>query len=373
MPLSPRFYTPSAAEHAATAPGSMPDPMNLRSRIMPDDELEALRRQGAKSRKLVKYYETQNELIRTLLTPVHYVDEDVTARLGMVRGAMYASVVANIVLFMLQLWVAVSSGSLSLFATMADAFMDLASNTVLLVAGHAATRESPFKYPVGKTRLETAGIIVFASLMATLSFQLIIESGRTLLGQQHTVVISFANLLCIGFAILLKAALFVYCHYLRMFPSTSILAIDHRNDVILNLTAVFFSLLGQHVNPLVDPVGGIVIAMLIMHSWVGVAMEQIKLIVGRSADAAFLQRITYITCVHDDRVLKVDTCRAYTMGSNFFVEVDIVLEPQMSLLEAHDVGEALQMKLEELPMVDRAFVHLDYESTHPPEHRKMGM
>ena len=31
-------------------------------------------------------------------------------------------------------------------------------------------------------------------------------------------------------------------------------------------------------------------------------------------------------------------------------------------------GEALQIKLEQLPEVARAYVHLDYETTHAPEH-----
>jgi hypothetical protein len=32
-------------------------------------------------------------------------------------------------------------------------------------------------------------------------------------------------------------------------------------------------------------------------------------------------------------------------------------------------GESLQIKLELLPEVSRAYVHLDYETTHVPEHK----
>ena len=53
------------------------------------------------------------------------------------------------------------------------------------------------------------------------------------------------------------------------------------------------------------------------------------------------------------------------------VEVDIQLDEQMPLHEAHDIGESLQKKLELLDEVERAFVHLDYETTHSPssEHK----
>ena len=100
-------------------------------------------------------------------------------------------------------------------------------------------------------------------------------------------------------------------------------------------------------------------------------LEHIQLIVGTTASPAFLQRLTYLAMTHDPRVLQVDTCRAYNAGSTYWVEVDIVLPPDMILCEAHDIGEALQIKLEQLPNVERAFVHLDFETSHPPEHRKI--
>ena len=42
----------------------------------------------------------------------------------------------------------------------------------------------------------------------------------------------------------------------------------------------------------------------------------------------------------------------------------------MHLQKAHDIGEALQKKLESLPEIERAFVHLDYEYNNRPKHGK---
>ena len=49
-------------------------------------------------------------------------------------------------------------------------------------------------------------------------------------------------------------------------------------------------------------------------------------------------------------------------------QVDVVLPAEMELREAHDVGDQLQRKLEALPEVGRAYVHLDIDATHPREH-----
>ena len=39
-----------------------------------------------------------------------------------------------------------------------------------------------------------------------------------------------------------------------------------------------------------------------------------------------------------------------------------------SLTDTHDVAEELQSKLKDLLDIERAYVHVDYETTHKPEH-----
>lgn len=74
----------------------------------------------------------------------------------------------------------------------------------------------------------------------------------------------------------------------------------------------------------------------------------------------------------EDRAQSGGLCacaRAYSFGDSWFAEVDIVLPSTMSVEESHDIAEALQIKLERLPEIARAFVHIDFETTHVPEHK----
>ena len=102
-----------------------------------------------------------------------------------------------------------------------------------------------------------------------------------------------------------------------------------------------------------------------------VLTEQIKMLTGHTARPDFLRKLTWIALCHHDKITHIDTVRAFHFGNKYLVEVDIVLPQTMSLLEAHDIGETLQVKLENLDEVERAFVHLDYESSHRPsaEHK----
>ncbi|GAQ87290.1 cation efflux family protein [Klebsormidium nitens] len=118
----------------------------------------------------------------------------------------------------------------------------------------------------------------------------------------------------------------------------------------------------------IDPTGAILLALYTIVNWSGTVRENVQSLVGQSAPPEFLAKITYLCWNHHRDILQIDTVRAYVFGSHMFSEVDIVLPGDMPLREAHDIGESLQNKLERLPEIERAFVHLDFEVSHKPEH-----
>ncbi|KAI9598521.1 hypothetical protein BDF19DRAFT_470737 [Syncephalis fuscata] len=321
-------------------PQPLPDPLGLRRCIKSDEELKRLCNSRISSkRRLGEFYTTQNELIEELLRPVGLSEDEM-------REAALDSRRVQVAIYGSVLYAAIDSGSLALFATMADAFMDLLSSVVLMLAGHEASKENLHKYPTGKSRMETIGIIVFSALMSTVSVQLMassVESIRAFVSAEKSTELTAASIICVLIALATKTVLFFYCYALRKYPSADILAQDHRNDIVVNTFGLLMFLLGNHIAWWLDPSGAIIVALIILRSWTSTAFEQIQLIIGKAADPAFF---------------------------NVYVEVDIVMDPETTLRYSHDVGESLQMKLESLPNVERAFVHVDYESEHVPEHRK---
>ena len=114
------------------------------------------------------------------------------------------------------------------------------------------------------------------------------------------------------------------------------------------------------------------ILLYTMNTWKKTFFENLFALIGRTAPPEFLAKLTYLIWNHHEDIKKIDTVRAYTFGSDhYFVEVDIVLPQDMILSKTHDIGETLQEKLEQLPEVARAFVHIDSEYTHRPEHKTM--
>ncbi|KAI7889273.1 cation efflux family-domain-containing protein [Mucor mucedo] len=343
------------------------DPLFLQGKKTDEDYIQV----GLKGqKKLQSFYQNQNDMIDSMLTALDETDEnDEQKQLLKLKIAIYGSVVANVILFALQLVAAITSGSLSIFSTMADAFMDLLSSLVLMWAAKQASKSNLTKYPAGKSRMETIGIIVFACLMSCVALFLIIEAAQKLSESSHSPDLKPLAIAFVSAALAVKLLLYIYCKTISQFSSARVLAQDHRNDLLVNGLGLTTGIVGSRVAAWVDPVGSIVIAVIILHSWTSTLFEHIPLVVGKSADTTFLNLITYIALTHPG-VIQVDTCRAYHAGNNLFVEVDIVLPPNMELRTSHDIGEALQQKLESLPDVERAFVHVDYETLHKPEHQK---
>ncbi|KAH8804343.1 cation efflux family-domain-containing protein [Xylogone sp. PMI_703] len=323
------------------------------------------------------FYQQQNELIDEFLNSS---DEerlqavDTAQNGGKVKLAVRASFAVNFCLFIIQLYAAVSTGSLSLFATAADAFMDLVSSVVMLITSRMAGRPKPYQYPVGRRRVETLGIIMFCALMTTVAIELIIESARSLAsGKTESKNLELVPLLCVGVAIFSKFCLFLYCFSLRRYPAAHVFFIDHRNDLAVNIFGLIMSIVGDQYVWYLDPIGATCIALLILYSWASTAFENMWLLVGKSAPREFLNKCVYVTLTHDSRIQKVDTCRAYHAGQQFYVEVDIVMDSDTKLRDSHDVSQSLQRKLEGLADVERAFVHVDYDYLHNvhEEHRPL--
>ncbi|KAI0021819.1 cation efflux family-domain-containing protein [Xylariomycetidae sp. FL0641] len=328
-------------------------------------------------RKLKKFYTRQNELIDQFLGADDeerlQVEEDVRMA-PKIAFAVNASFTVNCCLFVIQLYAAISTGSLSLFATAADAFMDLVSSFVMLTTSRLAAKPSVYKYPVGRTRIETLGIILFCALMTTVAIELLIESARTLgEGGSDSNQLQIVPLVCVGVAIFAKGSLMLYCLAYRKYPSVHVFFIDHRNDIVVNIFGLVMSVVGSRFVWYIDPIGAILIALLILFSWVSNAFEQVWLLVGKSAPRDFISKLIYMAMTHDPQILKVDTCRAYHAGQKYYVEVDIVMDQDIPLKISHDVSQSLQRKMEGLSDVERAFVHVDYEDEHDPhlEHKPL--
>ena len=305
-----------------------------------------------------------------------------TQRVGkiqLVSAAINLSLGVNIILFILKIIISITSDSASILASTLDSGLDIASGAILYLTTRIKNKKEFYKYPTGKERLEPVGIIVFACVMGVSMLGLLQEVVLKLFNRSNDSTASnsinvdlFAILVLLG-TIVIKAALAVFCNYVTLKTgsiSVEAYADDHRNDVISNIGVLLAAWVTYTYPSLwfIDAVFAILICIYIIYDWYDTARDQIRKLIGLSADPSFLSKVTYCAYNHSEEILKIDTVRAYHFGLRFLVECHIVLPEEMPLRMAHDIGESLEIKIEDFEDVERAFVHLDYEWEHKPEH-----
>ncbi|KAJ7935456.1 cation efflux family-domain-containing protein [Mycena leptocephala] len=350
------------------------DPLLLASRLQSEEHIQNLRqrKQRRKQGKDVgEFYKKQNKQIQALLMTMDQhiesaqEDED-TNRLA-IKIAIYGSLVANCVLAILQIYAAVSSLSLSFFATAMDAVFDPLANIVLHYCHRKAVTTDPRRFPSGGSRLETIGDIVYASAMGSVSVVLIdLAKGST--GKES---LHIPAVVVVGIAFVTKLALFIYCFSVRSKNSqVRVLWEDHRNDLFINGFGILTSSAGAKLRWWIDPLGALLISVALIIVWGRTLYRQFLLLAGVAAPIEFQQLVIYKAMMYADGIKQIDSCTVYHAGPDYVVELDIVMDADTPLWKAHDLSQALQDKIEQLPNVGRAFVHVDHEISHKPEHRK---
>ncbi|KAL0951903.1 hypothetical protein HGRIS_008558 [Hohenbuehelia grisea] len=209
--------------------------------------------------------------------------------------------------------------------------------------------------------------------MGSVNLVVIVESARSLITKSDDSLQDFhiPSIIAVASALGVKFLLFLYCYSLRKNSSqVRVLWEDHRNDLWINSFGILMSCGGSKLRWYLDPMGAIVIALGVIVSWGRTIYGQFELLAGKTAPHDFLQLLVYKAATFSEEIDKIDTVRAYHSGPDYFVEVDIVMNSSTPLWKAHDISQQLQDKIEDLPDVERAFVHVDYETTHTPEHRK---
>ncbi|PYH83349.1 hypothetical protein BO82DRAFT_307040 [Aspergillus uvarum CBS 121591] len=330
-------------------------------------------------RRAHNYHTEQNLHINRLIqvaedpTAARLLDDEPDTSSLHVKTAINTSIYGTILVAALQIYAAATTRSLSLFVTMAESCCEAVSNIGLDYLHRKARKlNHSTQWPAGAGRLCNAGNICFAFALMAVSLVLVVESIRALAGSDHELgkfdVAAVIAAAC-GFGI--KLFLAVYCFIFRKHSSQlQMLWEDNRNDCFEYGFAIFTSAAGAKLKWWVDPAGALLIGLVIIVTWIGTVRSEFLELCGLGASPNLVQEVVFLTLRHSDLILQVDSVHAYHWGEELFVEVDIVMAPELSLREVHDVAQELQDKLESVEGFARAFVHVDYETSHMPEHRK---
>lgn len=288
------------------------------------------------------------------------------AQSAIVMFAIYVNMVVNVFLLVGKVAITLLTNSLSVMASLIDSVLDFMSTAIIWFSTRLVSRRdwrTKHLFPVGRSRLEPIGVLVFSVLIIVAFLQVGNEALKRLIWGEHAAVaVGIASIVIMTSTVIVKFFCWLWC---RNIDSSAVeaLAQDAMTDIVFNSFSILVPLLGQYLDVWwLDPFGALFLSCYIIYSWGETALEHIDNLTGSTASLEDRQVLLYLCSRFAESILQITALNAYHTGDRLTVEVDIVLEAKSSLRDSHDIGEALQYALETLPFVERAFVHLDYRT-----------
>ncbi|CAL3964300.1 unnamed protein product [Diplocarpon coronariae] len=298
-----------------------------------------------------------------------FEDDSVESGDRIVQVAIYINLVANAVLLAGKIAAIVLTSSLSVLASLVDAALDFLSTAIVWTTTRLIEIQDQYQYPIGRRRLEPIGVLVFSIIMVTSFFQVALECLSRLNSGDHSIIeLTLPAIIIMSSTVVIKFFCWLYCRLIKN-SSVQALAQDAMTDIIFNIFSIIFPLVGFYAQLWwLDALGGLLLSLYVIFNWAGTSAGHIRNLSGAAATADERNVLLYLTMRFAKTIKQIQGLQAYHAGDKLNVEVDIVLDENMSLRDSHDLGESLQYVLESVPTVDRAFVHQDYASWNLPTH-----
>ncbi|KAL0936599.1 cation diffusion facilitator 10 [Colletotrichum truncatum] len=298
-------------------------------------------------------------------------DSDIDSSDPVVTFAIWVNFIANAFLLLGKIIVVFSVPSVSVLASLVDAVLDFLSTAIVWTTTRliAASQNDQHSYPVGRRRLEPLGVLVFSIVMVTSFCQVALEAIQRLLSPEHDIIqLGIPAIAIMVGTVVIKGLCWLWCRVIKN-SSVRALADDAMTDVIFNTGSILFPIVGFYAKIWwLDALGGLLLSVVVIVNWSQTSMHHVRNLTGFSATSDERNLLLYLTMRFATSIRQIQNLRAYHAGDKLFVEVDIVLSANTPLKDSHDLSEVLTYFLESVPIVDRAFVHVDYATYNVDTH-----
>jgi len=276
------------------------------------------------------------------------------------RTALIITLGANILLAVGKGIVSYLTGSTALYADTANSIADIVYSLALVIGLRLVLQPPDLSHPQGHARFEPLVGLVVALMMGIAGYEALRTSiGRFIAGGAR-IEPGLPTLILLASAAV-KAGMFFTIIKLATIaesPALRVSAKDNLNDVLTSLAA-FLGIIGSSfIHPLLDPFAGFLVSLWIFKAAFEAGRENFDYLVGAGADEGLRQKII-ATANSVEGGHEVHHMISEYVGPKLAIDMHINLPGDASLDEAHDISDRIIAALEDLPEVDRAYIHVE--------------
>ncbi len=265
----------------------------------------------------------------------------------LMRAATYASVGAALVLISVKFAAWTLTESVSLLSTLIDSMLDALASIINLIAVHHALQPADREHRFGHGKAEPLAGLAQAAFICGSGAFLLLQAGERLI-HPKAITNTDVGYAVMVFSIVVTVALVLFQRYVvRRSGSVAISAdsLHYQTDVMINISVIASLYIASEFGIIIaDPLFAVAIAGYIVIGALKIGKQALDILMDKELADEERARIREIVTRHAD-VHGMHDLRTRSSGAQVFIQMHVEMAPDMTLLEAHDVTDAVTADL----------------------------
>jgi len=269
------------------------------------------------------------------------------ARASLMRKAGIASLSVSLFLVAIKTFAYFASHSVAMLASLADSALDLFTSSLNLFAIHQALTPADDEHRFGHGKAEPLAGLAQAAFIAASALFLVIQAVNRLI-EPEPIDNSLAALVVMCVSIVCAIGLILYERRVASWTGSLAVKADathYLGDLATNIGVVVAIGLVAWMGWLAaDPLIAIAVACVMVFTAFGVGRQSLDQLMDRELPDAEREKIKQIVRAHPE-VVSLHDLRTRMAGLHTFIQVHIELDPDMLLVRAHAISDAVEREL----------------------------
>jgi len=276
------------------------------------------------------------------------------------------SILVNILLAGFKLVAGIVGHSAAMVADGVHSITDLISTVVVLIGIKMAGQKPDKDHPYGHERFECVATLILSALIASVGIGIgWIGLQRVVAGHYEDIAIpTVLALIAAVVSIGVKEGLFWYVRWKAKKIDSSALMADawHSRADGLSSIGSLIGIAGARMGfPILDSIAAMVICLFILKTAFSISKDAIGRMTDRACDDETVAQIQE-SILKQDSVRGIDKLKTRLVGNRIYVDVEISVDANATLKEAHDIAHQVHDAIEGgFPKVKHCMVHVNPE------------
>ena len=280
-------------------------------------------------------------------------------------------ILGNVLLAAFKLLSGILGKSGAMISDAVHSLSDVFATLIAYVGVRLSQQKEDAEHPYGHERLECVASLILGLILAGTGIGIGYAGIHKLLFDNQTIEIPTAlPLIAAVVSIIVKEGMFWYTYiYAKKLDSAAFKADawHHRSDAISSGGSFIGIGMAKLGFPFMDPIASVIICIFILKVAYDISRDALNKMLDTSCDNALEQNIK--TFVEGQPGVKhIDLLRTRQFGNKLYVDLEIAVQRDISLVDAHEIAENVHDAVENnFPNVKHVMIHVNPEEKQSAE------